>query len=273
MFEVALIVLLASGLLVMARRWQNQKPRQLIPLEEGSERRSLSVIAYAGLYTITQPGEIIPLTAFRDLHLIEGGLVLQDNHNQQLHGVDFAHIQWVSAVTFPQDGIAEITIHLEANYRWHVLNLHMPEVDMGILVGLLRQVISASRLNIGRRFTAPIGPIMAKVAEDTLQGKVSLGSEVGLYLLPHILIILQGNIVQAKLDTSSIRRVLSVERVSGKLDSLLHPNTPDGIVRLYSLYESVAFALPQYQELAEEISYLSRCPVEFITQIDKTGKM
>ena len=120
---------------------------------------------------------------------------------------------------------------------------------------------------------SPIGPIAAKVAEDTLQGKISFGADISLYLLPHILIVLQGDIVRAKLDTSSIRRVLSVERISGKLDNLLHPNTPDGIVRLYSLYETVAFALPQYQELAQEISYLSRCPIEFITQEDKTRKM
>lgn len=271
MFEAALIVLLASGLFAVARRWQRQKPRKLIPLED-SNRRPLSMIAHAGLYTITQPGATISLNAFRDLHLLEGGLKLYDNRNQQIHMVDFSHIQWVSTITFPQDDIAAMTIHLEINRHWRLLSLHMPESDMGILVGLLRQMLSASRLNIGARPVSPIGPIAAKVAEDTLQGKVSLGADISLYLLPHILIVLQDDIVQAKLDTSSVRRVLAVERISGKLDSLLHPN-PDGIVRLYSLHETVAFALPQYQELAQEISYLSRCPVEFITQEDKTRKI
>lgn len=271
MFEAALLVLLASGLWVMARRWQAQNQRKLIPLED--TRRPLSIIAHAGLYSITLPGETVLLKAFRDLHLVEGGLAIHDNDNEQIHLVDFAHIQWVSAITLPQGGIAAITIHLEHNRRWYLLNLHMPEANMGILIAILRRVINTSRLNIGGRPTQPIGPIAAKVAEDTLEGKVSIGADVNLYLLPHILIVLQGEIVQAKLDTSSIRRVLSVERNSGKLDSLLHPNIPDGVVRLYSLYETAAFALPQYQELAEEISYLSRCPIEFITQEDKTGKM
>ena len=94
-----------------------------------------------------------------------------------------------------------------------------------------------------------------------------------LYLLPHILVVLQGDVVQAKLDMSSIRRVLSVERLNNRFDQLLKPSSPDGVIRLYSLYETVAFALPQYRELAEEIAYLSRCPIEFITQEDKTGKI
>ncbi|MEO1647044.1 MAG: hypothetical protein AAFR67_17795 [Chloroflexota bacterium] len=127
-------------------------------------------------------------------------------------------------------------------------------------------------MNIGRPPATPIGPLAAHIAEDTLQGESNLGAEVSLYLLPHMLIVLQGDKVSAKLDTSSIRRVLSVERITGKLDSLLHRTTPEGVIRLYSLYETVAFALPQYRELAEEISYLSRCPVEFITQEDKSRK-
>lgn len=271
MFEAAIIVLLASGLWVMARRWQGQKPQKLIPLDD--DRRTLSVLAHAGLYSITMPRDSVDFKAFRDLHLVEGGFAFHDNQSNQIQFLDFAHIQWVSAVTFPQEGIANITIHMEIKRRWYVLNFRMPQSNMVILVKILRQVVSSSRLNIDGRPTSAIGPIAAKVAEDTLQGKVNLGVDVDLYLLPHMLIILQGDIVQAKLDTSSIRRVLSVERISSKLDSLLHPNTPDGIVRLYSLYETAAFALPQYQEFAQEISYLSRCPIEFITQEDKTGKL
>ena len=270
MIEAAILVIIAGGLWVVASQFK--KHQHQLPLLSNEKRISLSTIAEGGLYQLASPSESIPMRAFRSLHLIEGGLRLQDNLTQQSHVIDFATIQWVSAVTFAQEGIASIAIHIEAQKHWRILSLQIPEADMAVLVKVLRQLISSSRLNIGRPPANPIGPLLARVTEDTLQGESNLGAEVALYLLPHMLIVLQGDIVQAKLDTSSIRRVLSVERLNGRLDALLHPGVPEGVIRLYSLHETVAFALPQFRELAEEISYLSRCPVEFITQEDKTGK-
>lgn len=272
MLEAAILVIIASGLWVMTSQFTKRQQRTLAAGND-FERRSLSLIAEGGLYQIAAPSERSQMRAFRALHLIEGGFRLHDNSTGQAQFVDFGTIQWVSAVTFSQKGIAEISIHLEVGKRWRILTLHMPESDMAVLVKVIRQVVNISRLNIGRAPTKPIGPLTANIAEDTLQGVSNLGADISLYLLPHILIVLQGDIVRAKLDTSSIRRVLSVERVSNRLDSFLNPNIPDGIIRLYSLHETIAFALPQFRELAEEISYLSRCPVEFITQEDKTGKL
>lgn len=272
MLEAALFAIIAGSLWVVATQFK----KRYIPALPGNheiDRRSLSLIAGGGLYQIATPSEAVTMRAFRDMYLIEGGISLRDNQSGQTHFVDFSSVQWVSAVTFPGEGIAAIRIHLESGQRWRVLSIQIPEADMSLLVKVLRRVINASRLNIGRPPANPIGPLVANITEDTLQGVSSLGAEVSLYLLPHILIVLQGDIVRAKLDTSSIRRVLSVEKVSNRLDNLLHPATPDGVIRLYSLYETVAFALPQFRELAEEISYLSRCPVEFITQDDKTDKM
>lgn len=271
MLEATILVLIASGLWVMASHIKKQ-PQTAIPLEDSLERRALSTIAEGGLYCLYAPNTSARMRAFSDLHLVEGGFTLSDNMSSQRHLIDFSTIQWVSAVSIPQDGIAEITLHMEAQHHWRILTVQVPEGDMSVFIKILRQIVAQSRLNIGHSPTKPIGPIPANIAEDTLQGVSQLGAEVSLYLLPHMLIVLRGDIVQAKLDTSSIRRVLSVERMSSRLDSLLQSNTPDGVVRLYSLYETVAFALPQYRELAEEIAYLSRCPVEFITQEDKTGK-
>lgn len=271
MFEVAIFVIIASGLWAVAKQ-MNKRQQSPLLVDSQLNRRSLSVIAEGGLYRLSSPTDTARLQAFRQLHLVEGGLQLYDNASQQAHIIDFATIQWVSAVTLPQSGIAEITIHIEVQHHWRILTLQTPEADMSVLVKVIWQVVTPSRLNIGHPPATPIGPLSAHITEDTLQGESNLGAEVSLYLLPHLLLVLQGDTVQAKLDTSSIRRVLSVERISGRLDTLLKPNAPDGVIRLYSMHETVAFALPQYRELAEEIAYLSHCPVEFITQDDKTDK-
>lgn len=271
MIEATLLVIIASGLWMVANQIRKTHAPALLQ-SETDERRALSRIAEGGLYRLAAPSETLRFSAFNGLHLIEGGLAWQDNTTAQHHIIDFATVQWVSAVTLPQDGIAALSIHVEVKGHWRILTLQMPEAEMASLVKVLRHTINQSRMNIGHPPANPIGPLAAHIAEDTLQGESNLGAEVSLYLLPHMLIVLQGDRVSAKLDTSSIRRVLSVERVSGKLDALLNRPTPEGVIRLYSLYETVAFALPQYQELAEEIGYLSRCPVEFITQEDKSNK-
>jgi hypothetical protein len=269
MFEVAVIVLLATSSAVMiVRRWQFQRYTQL----PATSRNPVSTISQAGLFRLTAPGSDAPLQAFANLHLVRGGLALRPVNASQDRLIDFGHIQWVSAVNVLSDGIAEMFIHLEAAGHWRVLHLRLPEADMAMLAKVLLRVIPQGRTNIGHTPVNPVGPVPARSAGETLQGETTLGAEVGLYLLPHMLVVLRGDSVQAKLDTSTIRRVLAVERISGKLDGLLNRGTPDGIVRLYSLHETASFALSQYREFADEISYLARCPVEHIQQAHKTEK-
>lgn len=267
MLEAAIVLIIASSLWLFSQRWRKSPA---LPLREAG--RSLSNLAEAGLYQIASPNEPRRLQAFRALHLVEAGIAWHDNSSQAAHLIHFAEIQWVSAISQPQEGIAEISLHLEIEKRWRILSLQMPEAEILLLARLLQQVIPSSRLNLGKPQAHPIGPLPARIAEDSLQGESNLGEEVQLYLLPQLLIVLNGDFVRAKLDTSSIRRVLAVEKLSGRLDSLLKPTAPDGVIRLYSLYETAAFALVQYRELAEEISYLARCPLEFISQEDKSSK-
>jgi hypothetical protein len=268
MLEAAILLFIASSVWFISRRW-NKVPALPGARDAG---RSLSSLAEGGLYQLASPHENRRLQAFRNLHLLDTGLSWQDNLSQQSQVIDFSEIQWVSAISQPQEGIAEMSLHLEIDKRWRILILQMPEAEMLLLGRLLQQIIPASRLNLGRPAAHPIGPLAARIAEDSLQGESSLGEEISLYLLPQILIVLKGDMVKAKLDTSSIRRVLAVEKLSGRLDSLLKPALSDGVVRLYSLYETAAFALPQYRELAEEISFLARCPLEYISQEDKSSK-
>ncbi len=253
---------------MMVRRWQYDHYSHL----PATSRNLVSTISKAGLFRLTAPANEAPLQAFADLHLVRGGLALRPVAASRDRLLDFGQIQWVSAVRVLSDGIAEIFIHIEAGGHWRVLHLQLPETEMALLVKVLLRVIPQGRTNIGHSPVNPVGPIPARSAGETLQGETTLGAEVGLYLLPHMLVVLHDDRVQAKLDTSSIRRVLAVERISGKLDSLLHRGTPEGIVRLYSLHETASFALSQYREFADEVSYLARCPVEHIQQAHKTNK-
>jgi hypothetical protein len=274
MLEAALIILVATGSLwILSQRMKSDTTQLSVLNQETWDESVLTPIAGGGLYVIGKAGENLTYTAFSDLRLVNGGLALRDNHDGQTRFIHVGVMQWVTAVTPEADGTAQITIHIESDKQWRLLKLRLAESDMVLLAKVLVRVVPPSRLNIGNRPTNPIGPVPARMVDENLQGEITLGAEVGLYLLPHMLIVLHDDMVQAKLDTSSIRRVLAVERVSGKLDGILNRNMPEGIVRLYSLYESAAFALPQYRQLAEEISYLSRCPVEFIVQEDKTNKI
>ena len=267
-FIIALVI--TGGAVAFANQWQRKQPTTQIELAQ--QPHVLSAIAQGGLYSFSKPSEKPQVTSFSNLHLAHEGMVWRDNRAGTQHIVDFRYIQWVSAVDFQEEGIAKLEIHLDIGGHWRILSLQLPASDMGMLVKILKRVLPAHLTNLGQAPAKPIGPLSAKLTEDTLQGETSLGAEVSLYLLPHLLIVLADDTVQAKLDMSSVRRVLAVERITGAFDNILSKQ-PDGVIRLYSMYETASFALPQYRELAQEISYLSRCPVEFITQDEKTGKM
>lgn len=268
MFETALILLATAatgGFLMLTRRWQHRHTAH--PELETSQ--PLSMIAPAGLFQLGKAGDVPTAQDFADLQLLQNGLVFFHAATRQPYFFDFAHVQWVSALTLQTGNTAQITLHLEFDHRWRVLTLQLTEGDMALLLNVLRRIIAPSRSNIGNTPMPPIGPVSARIAGETLQGETTLGAEVGLYLLPHMLIVLKGDVVQARLDTSSFRRVLAVERMSGRILGL---GANEGVVRLYSMYETVAFSLPQYQELAQEIGHLSRCPVEFVMREDKANK-
>jgi hypothetical protein len=273
MLEAALLILVATGGLWMLSQHLNTRSDNSKPLEiETLDAKTLSPIAGGGLYCITKAGEHPTYSAFSDLQLAHGGFTLCDSRDGQVWFINFAYIQWVSAVILADDGTAQIVIHIETNQQWRLLHLRLAQTDMMLLTKVLRRVLPSARLNLDMPVTKPIGPIPARAVDENLQGEITLGQEIKLYILPHMLIVLHDDTVQAKLDMSSFRRVLSIERISRKFDSVLNPNTPEGMVRIHSLYETAAFALPQYRQLAEELSYLSRCPLEFIVQEDKTHK-
>lgn len=273
---IALATLATGGLLVLMRqRWLARSFRQPSPHTDSQppEIHGVpAVIAQGGLYAFGIPRRPGQPRSLAELQLEYEDLVLRDAATQQVYYFPLMAIQWVSAIEQSDDGIAGITLHLERGGIWHLLTLRLPQMEMGILANVLRQAVNPARRNLGNPLAPPIGPITAFVAGQTLQGETILGEEVGLYILPSLLIVLHGDRVHAKLDLSSIRRVLAVERTPRGLDAVLRSNAPEGIVRLYSLSETVAFALPQFRELADEIGSLARCPVEHIYREDKVKK-
>ena len=142
-------------------------------------------------------------------------------------------------------------------------------IDFGCGSGIL--AIAALKLGAAKAIGIDIDPQAIQASRDNAE-RNGVSDRLELYLPDAQPEAMKADVVVAKLDTSSIRRVLAVEKLSGRLDSLLKTSVPDGIVRLYSLYETAAFALPQYRELAEEISYLAHCPLEYISQEDKSSK-
>ncbi|MCA9895147.1 MAG: hypothetical protein KC615_19310 [Anaerolineae bacterium] len=276
---LALATLATGGLIALARTHWHQRhfykptPRQY-GLDDGTLiRKSHATIAHAGVYSFGTPAKGGESRGFAQLRLEYGDLILQDARSKQLLYFPMMAIQWVSAITLEPGDISAITLHIEREGRWHLLALRLPQMEMTVLVRVLRQAIHSARINIGNLSYKPIGPLSAYYAHQSLQGETVLDQPVELYLLPHLLVVLKGDRVQAKLDISSVRRVLAVDRIHGVLDSVLKPNTPEGIVHLYSMSETVSFALAPFRDFADEIGSLSRCPVEHVYREDKASKL
>jgi hypothetical protein len=264
MLEFGLLLLVAGGLAMLGHYWMPRRSSTTT-----SSEQVLSTLAEGGLYRLSAPGAPAPVAAFHDLHLTTDGLALHDSRSGALLTFRFCDVQWVSSVEQQSAPISAIHLHFESERRWRILMLQLPHAELALLLRVLRRVIHPARSNLDRVAPQPLGPLHAYSISETLQGEISRDAVVGLYLLPHLLIVLHDDQVQLKIDLSSIRRVLAVERISGGL----HRRGLDGILRLYSRHETACFALQPYRELAQEISFLARCPLEWITQLDKSEKV
>lgn len=266
------MTLVAGGFIALTRPWSHRRPwLRRPPRLRLSPALDPIQIAAVGQYYLAAPGRRVSRAFFVDLHIEAGGIAWHDRITREDHYIAFEDIQWVSPATVTDNGQASITLDVEVDHHWRLLTLQMPEADMNRLAALLRRTLSPTHYALNGQPGAHFGPIAARVAGQTLQGEITLGADVMLYVMPRLLLVLRGDLVQAKLDLSSIRRILAVERNPGPLDNLLK-SVPDGMIRLYSMTETVAFALPAYLELAEEIGYATGCSVEYVSRADKSQK-
>lgn len=269
---LTLMTLVAGGIIAITRPWSHRRPwLRRPPRLRLSPALDPIQIAAVGQYYLAAPGRRVSSAYFVDLHVEAGGIAWHDRITREDHYVAFEDIQWVSPATVADTGQASITLDLEIAHYWRLLTLQMPEADMNRLAALLRRTLSPANYPLNGRPGAHFGPVVARVAGQTLQGEITLGADVMLYVMPRLLLVLRGDLVQAKLDLSSIRRILAVERQHGPLDNLLK-SAPDGMIRLHSMTETVAFALPDYIELAEELAYATGCSIEYVSRADKSQK-
>jgi hypothetical protein len=272
MLEVGLFGLLAAATLETLRHyWQQQQHLVRLERASGQPTSKLPVyhIASDGMFqfgTPTQPGEA---AAFRQLRALDSGIAFVNEQTKREYVLTFADIQWFGDIQASTAQTYALRLHLEVDGHWQILTLYLNQPAALTLKTILRQALPPERVRVDYH---PVGPIQARIAGQNLQGDTYLEDAVMIYVLPHLLIVLRGDVVLAKLSTRSIQRVLAVEHVNKGLNHLLTKSAA-GIVRLHSMYDTVAFALSQYRELADEIAYLARCPIEHIYRDDKRNKL
>lgn len=276
---IALATAVASSVFVMMNRnWQRQRLQQFAPDDDIPPSTALLdyppayIIAADGYFQLGTPHHADYPARLEQLTLTKDGFTLRDITRNQTQRFYFHEIQWASAVAFADDDTATIYLHFDSHHIWRILMLKLPAREMQLFIRMLRRVLPYGRHSFDQPYT-PIGPLAARIAGQNWQGDVMLGTQVSLYLLPHLLVVLVGDVVYAKLATGSIRRVISLERDTVGLGRLVQRRRNGGLVRLHSMTETVAFALSHYHELADEIAFVARCPVEHIKQRDKRDKV
>ncbi len=246
--------LLALGLLG-AGAWWRAKQGGFFP--SLPHHATLVRLAQSGYFQWEKPQKPSPPQAFTVLHIIEGGLSLITLDGRAIEWL-FSDIQWVSEVVFNAPHTASVRLYIEHQGVWRVVTLHLNRSEMGAFMRLLRRVLPNARMGATKNNFAPL-LFMARIAEQTLEGETTLGAEVGLYVLPNMLVILRDDVAHGKLALSGIRRVIALER----------DNAREGMVRLHSHTQTALFVLPQHETLAMALSELAHCPLEMVSRDHK----
>jgi len=174
---------------------------------------------------------------------------------------DLKALQWVTQHQYEQS--QTITIHWQLAQRWYIASFHVSHAEGRHLARILRPLMPNPILDA----PAPLAPISAQLVGQTWHGKIEVGAKVHLYLLPNQLVVLQGHTVLAQISLQHIRRVIAIAKVSRRLSM-----STQGIVRLHSATETIAFRLKHYSDFANHISDWAGCALDIIEPHDKTDK-
>lgn len=270
---IALTTAIGGCLITLGHQWrmQHQIDPLSTPFEDDLQETPISISA-GGQYQFGSLQYLNTKQPFIRLLTYQQGLTLWDAAAEKTRFIPYTQIQWVSHIQSHHGQHDSVMLHVESQNRWIVLRLWLEHADMMRLTQILRKKLPLEARNFDGKPQQPIGPIAANIAGQTLQGETRIGDAVSLYLLPHMIVILKQNQVLGKLYLQRIKRVLAVERLMNRLDTFWNKQKASGFIRLHSMYETVAFLLPQYRELAEEISFLSQCSMEIVTRADKQHK-
>lgn len=249
MFELSLLVVSALGI-----AWWRARRQGFLP--SLPHLATLGRLAQGGQYQWDKPQERTPSQAISALHVIEGGLSLLGADGRVMEWL-FSDVQYVGEVVFTAPHTAQTRLYIEHAGVWRVLTLSLVRGEMGALLRLLRRHLPPQRLGMARPF-APMR-FRARLASQALDGQVTLGAEVGLYLLPHLLAVLRDDETHAKIALEGLRRVVALERDGGR----------EGMVCLYGATQTAFFVLAQHETLAHALSEVAHCALEVVARNDK----
>ncbi|XWX02967.1 hypothetical protein VZO05_10675 [Aggregatilineales bacterium SYSU G02658] len=151
----------------------------------------------------------------------------------------------------------QFDLYLEREGRWGHLSVFLRLPDAPTLVKLLRR--ARPDLVIGD--SGEVAVYNAQLADQTLQGELSLGAEVTIYLVGRLVVVTQADVILAKLAVAGIRRVIATEQSNGR-----------GLVRLYSATETTLFFSDQYLALAQHLADQARAPLDIVTLSERKNK-
>lgn len=270
MLELSIVGALAvAAMETMRQHWQQQQART--HLARATRLRTSALPAYpiaaTGSFRVGTPTEPGLTTRFRGLRALPGGLAFNEVMTGRDYLLAFADMRWFGDVRALGQGHYSVSLHMEVAGRWQILMFHLAQADLVLLRSILKQKLPGDYMHVDYH---PVQPLPARIAGQNLQGDTFLEEAVSLYVLPHLLVVMRGERVLAKLSTRSIRRVLAIERMGNQLGRMLLQ--APGVVRLHSMYETVAFALAKYRELADELAHLAHCPIEYVSREDKRSK-
>lgn len=270
MVELSLIALSTAcvgGLAAWWARAQQVRGLHHVALQPTVPVTQTVTLSSGGLYRLSTPEQLSARQAFADLAITPADLMLTNAHDRRALYFPLSAIQWLSAPQSQAEGISILHLHLEVDERWLILSLTLPQAEMTTLLRILRWRLPHSHLPSDQ----PVGPVAARLVYQDWQGVTELGPAVGLYLLPHLLVVLKEGRVQAKLSLASVRRVLAVERQPGRLEQWWG-GLPDGLVNLYSMSETAVFALSDHESFAGTLAGLAGCTLEVVQRDDKAAK-
>lgn len=224
------------------------------------EPPALLVLARAGAAAVHKPHETPALVALDVLLLIAGGLRVVTTQDRM--PLLWRDVLWVQPLAADDSGTVTLQLHSQHAQQWRVLTLSLSAQDMLGVISALKRSVPRSRW--ARPNDPPPAWYSARLAQQSLQGEVTKGAEVGVYLVGQGLLILRADVVHAKLTLKAIRRVLAVARGD---------KSREGLVRLYSRYETLLFVSNSYDALAADIAQRADCPLEHVDARDKVNKM
>jgi hypothetical protein len=167
-----------------------------------------------------------------------------------------ADLRWFGRPHKYTSGDNEIWLHFERGNEWWLLKIRLGRESMRLFVRALKAAATPELVTAYRRRRPYVhaGPLVTHPAEQDLQGAWHLQDTVVLYLMPRVLVVMQG---------THVLRTILLEAMQGigALRRLDNPRAA-GLVRFRAEDEDSAFALRDYEGFAESLAQAARLTLE-----------